>query len=668
MLILRRVLAIAPCGVTALAFISPSTPLVARVVMAAAFLVTLVDSSAGLLFVAALAPLGEYLAYLAGIGGFRLADAILLAFIAAWLVQAPAADGGPRLPRYATIAGWLFGILVVSLTAGVFSQLARYPDILRANLLSLAESYFSYADPPGITQAAKMLEYLAVATAGIELIRRRPALAASLPAALAASAVVAAAMSLLLWAGVAPHDVLEREARIGYRYAAHVGDINAAGSHFVVVLCLALGMSVREAGRRRRLWLVAAAACAFGLWMTASRTAEAALAIVVPLGMGWVVTHEWSHARRSKLIGGLLGALLIAVAIAIWRIETSPTNLASGFRQQFVMSSLRMIGTHPYFGIGSGQYYRDAPLFLTPQLAWTYGFENAHNNFLQITTETGIIGFALFACWVAGSISLAVGALVRRPHDPSTGSGPSRTTSRDDWRLLGAAAGVAAFIGTCLTSHPLVVQEVSVVFFLQLAIVAALGGSSLLNRPIAEAGSPRTRRLPGPPALWTRLPAIVTVVGTVVLAIWPALTVTKPNTPVHLEEVDGFYYEYGYDEKGAPFRWTREYASVFVPATAKRVEIPVRAPAGTPPDDPVLIEIASGGMTLVRTRIRDEWRVLTVELNPPQPPLAFNRINIRTDHLTMDNGRTVGIRVAERRVARIAYDLMAAPPAEPRHP
>ena len=46
----------------------------------------------------------------------------------------------------------------------------------------------------------------------------------------------------------------------------------------------------------------------------------------------------------------------------------------------------------------------------------------------------------------------------------------------------------------------------------------------------------------------------------------------KPNTPVHLEEVDGFYYEPKNDEAGVPFRWTRDYASLFVPATAKRVE------------------------------------------------------------------------------------------------
>src|SRR6185369_3821403 len=321
--------------------------------------------------------------------------------------------------------------------AGVFSQLLRYPDILRANVLALVESYFSYVDPPGITNAARILEGLALISAAIEIIRRRPALAVSLPLAMAAAAIVAAATSALLWAGLAPGEILLRESRIGYRYAAHVADINAAGSHFVLVFCLAAGMCLREKGPHRRLWLTAAVACAFGLWMTASRTAEAALAIVVPLALGWMATHEWSQARRLKLIGAIVTALLAGVAIAIWRIETSPTNIASGFRQQFVMSSFRVIGTHPYFGIGAGQYYRDSPLFLTPQLAWTYGFENAHNNFLQITTETGIIGFALFACWIAGGIQRAAGPLVRRPHV---------------WRLLGATAGAAAFIGPCLTS------------------------------------------------------------------------------------------------------------------------------------------------------------------------------------------------------------------------
>ncbi len=174
--------------------------------------------------------------------------------------------------------------------------------------------------------------------------------------------------------------------------------------------------------------------------------------------------------------------------------------------------------------------------------------------------------------------------------------------------------------------------------------------------------------MPGPAAFWKRLPIGVAVAGTLVLAVWPAQTVLKPNTPVHLEEVDGFYYEARNDEAGVPFRWTREYASLFVPATAKRAEIPVRAPAGTTKDNPVLIEITSGGMTLTRALIGDAWRVLVVELNPPPPPLAFNRINIRTDRLSQDGGRPVGIRVGDVRIARIAYEVMPAPPGGGRRP
>jgi O-antigen ligase len=637
--------------VTALAFISPSTPLVARGAIAAVFFITLVDSGAGLLSVAALAPLGSLLAALFGLGTFRLTEAIVLAFLAAWLVQAPPDGEGPRLPRYARISGWLFAVLVVSVTSGVVSQLFRYPDHLRELVLALFESYFGHTDPPGITEAAKMLEGLAVTMAGIELVRRRPALARSLPAALAFSAIIAAVSSALLWFGIAPDEILVRESRIGYRYAAHVADINAAGSQFVLVLCLALGMCMREKGNRRAVWLAAAAACACGLWLTGSRSAEAAGAISVALSLGWVATHEWTQVRRAKLIGGIVAALVVVIGVAIWRIETNPANIASGFRQQFVMSSFRIIGTHPYFGIGAGQYYRDAPLFLTPQLAWTYGYENAHNNFLQITTEMGIIGFALFACWIGGAIQLAVKALARVP---------------SDWRLLGATAGVAAFIGTCLTSHPLLVQEVGTVFFLQVGLIAALGGSNVLNQSIAEPILPRGLRLPGPPAYWRHVPSSVIVVGTALLAVWPAQTVLKPNAPVHLEEVDGFYYEPENDEAGTPFRWTREYASLFVPATARRVEIFVRAAAGTNANDPVLIEVTSGGATLTRQWISDSWKLLLLELRPPEPPLAFNRINIRTHRVSRVDGRPVGVRVGDITIARIAYEVMPVAPGERR--
>jgi hypothetical protein len=403
-------------------------------------------------------------------------------------------------------------------------------------------------------------------------------------------------------------------------------------------------MSVREHGPRRRWWIASALACALGVWMSGSRSAEAALALVIPAAALWAGTESWPRSRRLKLVAGVLGVLLVVAVGIAWRLEQSALERNApyselGFRQQFVMSSFRIIGTHPYFGIGAGQYYNDAPLFLTPQLAWTYGSENAHNNFLQITTEAGIIGFALFAAWFAGGLQLAVSALVSSPRDA---------------RLLGAAGGIVAFLGTCLGGHPLVVPEVALAVFLQFALMAGLSASNELNRIGAATAARQSRSTPV--VFWPILGAV----GTLVLGVLPALSVAKPNAPVHLEEVDGMYYEQKADEAGVPFRWTRKYASIFVPATAKRVELTMRAPAGTPTDRPVRVDITSSGVAMPPALVADSWTTVTVELIPPQPPMMFNRINLKSDSMSLDDGRPVGIRVGDIRIARIAWEVMPA--------
>src|SRR5437773_4316090 len=205
------------------------------------------------------------------------------------------------------------------------------------------------------------------------------------------------------------------------------------------------------------------------------------------------MTTTWSRTRRRALVGATLAVLLLCGAVRAWQIDRDPTYTASGFRQQFVMSSFRVIGTHPYLGIGPGRYFRDSPNFLTPQLAWSYGSENAHNNFLQITTEAGIVGFCVYAAFFVGALGLAFSALARNPRDA---------------RLLGATAGVIAFLGTCLMGHPLLVREVAAAFFIQLALAASLGGSAILNGP-PKGGHYRKINTPIP--LWPTVPIIATI-------------------------------------------------------------------------------------------------------------------------------------------------------------
>src|SRR5579864_7728730 len=140
-----------------------------------------------------------------------------------------------------------------------------------------------------------------------------------------------------------------------------------------------------------------------------------------------------------------------------------------------------MIGARPVFGVGVGQYYPMSSLFLSPQLAWTYGSENAHNYFLQIGGELGLVGLGLFGVWLGSMIVRSGRALALVPGDA---------------RLLGAAGGVIALMATCLTGHPLLVGEVAYPFWIQFGLVLALAGSTLLNRALLAGGSRLARVAP----------------------------------------------------------------------------------------------------------------------------------------------------------------------------
>jgi len=675
--VLRRLLGVVPCAALLVALLSPHTPHLARLLIVLLFGLTLWNQEAGLLAVAGLAPLGAYIAALDGlVEYYRMTEVILLSFIAAWLLSGPRTRGprtdqeprtkdqGPDLPRYSWTAAWFFAVLIASLLFALCRQLVPISDALSKNLETIALRYFGYADPTGLSDVARFLEGFAIVAATMEVFRRRPGLARSLPMVLALSGIAAASTSVLLWFGVAPQKILEREAQIGYRFSAHVLDPNAAASFFVLILCLAIGLAMRERGRHRAFWIVAAAACAVGVWMSRSRSAEGAAAVVIPAAVLWAATSGWTRAKRLSLIGGVLAVLLVIGAALAVQIEHHPTYTATGFRQQFVMSSFRVIGTHPYLGIGAGRYFRDSPNFLTPQLAWSYGSENAHNNFLEITTEAGIIGFFLYAAWFAGALALPLRALGRYPCD---------------WRLLGCTAGVVAFLGTCLTGHPLLVPEVAAAFFFQTALAASLGGSALLNGETVRGGRLQAAQKSGPakaghhvPAGHARMPIpwrIVTAVGTVAFAVLPAWTLEKPLVPVHLEEVDGMYYADGGMADGVPFRWARKYASVFVPANARVVVLPLRSPLAGITKESTLVQITWGGVTLVNVPVGDTWKYVTLSLPQPDPPLQVSRINLRSNHTALvsdlvpgsTDQREVGVQVGDIGLVTASFEFVPKP-------
>jgi O-antigen ligase len=130
-------------------------------------------------------------------------------------------------------------------------------------------------------------------------------------------------------------------------------------------------------------------------------------------------------------------------------------------RQQraiFWAAGWEMFMETPVFGVGIGRYYQMSEIYfsraqiqqLEPGSA--YKRENAHNYFLQVAAETGIVGFALF-------VGFLLWLLVRR------------------WDFRGrsknSAAGMAiiGLLVMSLTGHPLLVQSI---FFMSCAMAALI--------------------------------------------------------------------------------------------------------------------------------------------------------------------------------------------------
>jgi hypothetical protein len=318
-----------------------------------------------------------------------------------------------------------------------------------------------------------------------------------------------------------------------------------------------------------------------------------------------------------------------------YRLQRDPTFRGGGFRTQFNETSLRMVASRPLGGIGIGQYYRTSALFLSPQMAWTYGHENAHNYLLQVAAELGAPGAGLFLVWTIGGLAIAARGL----------------SQERDARLLGTVAGAAAFLATCVTGHPFLVDEAAFPFWLVFGLAVGLAESNRMNASAAL--EPARRATPWWVAAGAAAAGVAIAAGAVLSAERGAIR------PPASAAVDGFY-EWETAEDGKAFRWTRQYASVFVPADVKKVYIPMRMPSERPALSPVGVAIAVGGLPRGQSLVTKEWAYVEVPLPPPAPPVEFNRIDLRVERTWQPaiyvpgsaDMRQIGVQVGECELVR----------------
>lgn len=207
----------------------------------------------------------------------------------------------------------------------------------------------------------------------------------------------------------------------GRTFSFIFGDPNYYATYLLMVLCLAISFSFTE---QRRIWRIGyigiAATYIVSIVMTVSRSGYLVLIIII-ICYG---VYFYRFAGIQRLLSGGL-ALVIVATITILLTTNISSQLVDIFllservstvvegsdasvnqRKNIFIVGTRVLTDQPIFGIGFGNFEVVFDRYREGELS-TGNARAAHNTFLKIFAETGIIGFVfamLFYGWLLWDI------------------------------------------------------------------------------------------------------------------------------------------------------------------------------------------------------------------------------------------------------------------------
>lgn len=172
----------------------------------------------------------------------------------------------------------------------------------------------------------------------------------------------------------------------------------------LALMALALAASWSRGG-----WLgfaVAVAAMAVALNRRALAVAAAvAAALVVFAAMGGLALLPPALVQR------VTDTLPYAAGLDIRAVEVDDANWALVERMAHWQAAWEMFAAHPWRGVGLGNYAVAYPAYALPR--WQDPLGHAHNYYLNILAETGLVGLAAFAIFWLAALAQAIRALRR---------------------------------------------------------------------------------------------------------------------------------------------------------------------------------------------------------------------------------------------------------------
>jgi O-antigen ligase len=331
--------------------------------------------------------------------------------------------------------------------------------------------------------AAHVLEYALLFVVTVLVMRGRPAWFAGLlvlPAII--NSVIYLLQELELWSpfktSTAAGEHLARTALLG--------NPNDVGSYFVAPALVAAALALSQR-RWRIVWAAAGAFLIAATFVTHTAAAIGTLIVALP-----VMLVLWGRSWRKTLLA--LAAAIVLAGIVVARYPPLRTRVATmreafGRRDFETLSSSRMIPflaalkmarDRPLTGVGPGCFaynFFDYKLRAQNEHRWMFGpgitvdnFGEVHNDHLQVLSETGVPGYALF---LAALALLAWPSLRRRA--AATKRGDEDASRRDRLELVRLTAlplSVSMFV-LALAQFPLeVVASTHAYLWAAAAVVA----------------------------------------------------------------------------------------------------------------------------------------------------------------------------------------------------
>ncbi len=185
------------------------------------------------------------------------------------------------------------------------------------------------------------------------------------------------------------------------------GGANGAARYFVTSLVLMYYLWTTTRNRLLHSGLVIGmAVVVYGAVVTVSRTGL----LLLILAMGLLSIQHLKQRRWQAIV------VLVAVTSVIWIFADNILLILGsilpavrhgtdtvGIRYALWHAGLRMWLAHPLRGIGIGQFFAQLPFYGADLLAPRYLHDGAHNMYLQVLAETGLIGLVFFIAMLVAS-------------------------------------------------------------------------------------------------------------------------------------------------------------------------------------------------------------------------------------------------------------------------